>query len=212
MTPTTSGAYRVLSDPRRGSELLLVETETYEPTTVALDEETASVEDDGFAAQVAALRPGYAIEATLAWADGVARFESLSVTTRTLLSFADGVSGLFEAALDTMEEARRDGLGVHSTVTYSTDGRSNGALYAFAEQAGERDVFAEFRNGTRPLEPLLERAAAEVAEPYEVFVFRPATHRFVLVYIVLRKESVLADTVRDTYDCPRPEESPDKTA
>lgn len=40
----------------------------------------------------------------------------------------------------------------------------------------------------------------------EVFVMRPADEQFVLVYIVLRKGGLLADTVRDTYHCPRPEE------
>jgi hypothetical protein len=39
----------------------------------------------------------------------------------------------------------------------------------------------------------------------EVFVMRPADHPFVLVYIVLRKGGLLADTMRDTYHCPRPE-------
>jgi len=28
----------------------------------------------------------------------------------------------------------------------------------------------------------------------------------VIVYLVLHRDSVLADTVRDTYDCPRPAE------
>jgi len=41
----------------------------------------------------------------------------------------------------------------------------------------------------------------------EVFVMRPAAQPFVIVYIVLRKGGLLADTMRDTYHCPRPEET-----
>jgi hypothetical protein len=36
---------------------------------------------------------------------------------------------------------------------------------------------------------------------------RPVEHDFVVVYLVLHRDSVLADTVRDTYDCPRPSEA-----
>lgn len=38
----------------------------------------------------------------------------------------------------------------------------------------------------------------------EVFVMRPATDPCVVVYIVLEQDSLLADTIRDTYHCPRP--------
>jgi len=40
--------------------------------------------------------------------------------------------------------------------------------------------------------------------PREVFVMRPANEPYVLVYVVLRRGSLLADTMRDTYHCPRP--------
>lgn len=39
----------------------------------------------------------------------------------------------------------------------------------------------------------------------EVFVMRPTGGEYVLVYIVLRKGGLLADTMRDTYHCPRPD-------
>jgi hypothetical protein len=118
----------------------------------------------------------------------------------TLFAFADGVTGLFEEAIDVWREAQREGHGVNSRVTFDTSREPNGALYAFADPVGV-DVFREFRDGERPLEPLLERVSAD--PPHELFVFRPAGHEFVLVYIVLDRGSVLADTVRDTYDCPR---------
>lgn len=200
MEATTSGEFRVLGDPRQGSSVTLLDGE-YEPTEV----ETGGY-DGALAERVAGLRPGYVVSATLAWADGSARFADVSVETPTLFAFREGVSGLFEAALDTMAEARREGLGVNSRVTYDADRRPNGAVYAFAEQPGERDVFAEFRSGARPLDPLLEQADEGADGPREVFVFRPAGHEFVLVYVVLEKRSLLADTVRDTYDCPRPDE------
>ena len=200
MKATTTGEFRVLSDPRRGT-LTLVDREAFEPTTVIADGYDGALAD-----RVAGLRPGYVVSATLAWDDGEARFEAVEVVTRTLFSFREGVSGLFEAALDTMAEARREGLGVNSRPTFDADRRPNGAVYAFAEQAGERDVFDEFRSGARPLDPLLARAAEESSEPHEVFVFRPMDHQYVLVYVVLEKGSILADTVRDTYDCPRPDE------
>lgn len=199
MTAHTSPThYRVLDTAADGDRLLVLDTDAYEPTLVS----TTGYDD--LDTRVDGLRPGYAIEATLSWADDTARFESLTVSTPTLYTFARGVSGVFEVALDTWAAARDQGRGVNSQVTYSNDGDPNGALYTFADQPGERDIFEEFRTGRRPLEPLLDRV--ETAPPYEVFVFDVTTHDFVLVYIVLAKGSVLADTVRDTYDCPRPTE------
>ena len=150
------------------------------------------------------LLPGYLVDATLEWVDDEPTIAECSVRERTLFAFADDATNLFEAATEACREARTEGIA--SDVTKGTDGDVNGALYAFAEQGGERDLFAEFRSGVRPLEPLIERAAAGVDDPQEVFVLRPADLPCVVVYIVLRKGSMLADTVRDTYDCPRPEE------
>jgi len=176
--------FRVLA--HRDGEILLVDREDYEPLTAE--------------ASGAAVLPGFGVDADLGWGEPP-ELADLEVVDRTLLEFVDGATNLFEVALDTVEEARREGLGVNSRVTYGTDGDPNGALYAFADGPGS-SVFREFRSGSRPLEPLIEQVDRD--PPYEVFVLRPATRPFVLVYIVFREESTLADTVRETYGCPRP--------
>jgi|AntRauMinimDraft_4_1070384.scaffolds.fasta_scaffold00024_8 hypothetical protein len=201
MQTTTAGQYRVLGDAPDHDGLLLLDRADHEPVLVAADGYDGDLAD-----AVAALRPGYLVDATLAWADGDARFEAVDVEKRTLLTFARGVSGLFEAALETMEEAHREGLGVTGRPTFSTDNEPNGAVYAFAQQPGERDVFEEIRTGALPIEPLIDRLDEEDDDAHEVFVFDPVDHDFVVVYLVLHRDSVLAETVRDTYDCPRPPE------
>lgn len=188
---TTSGRLRALGTPRDPEELLLVDVADHDPVYLPREEAEGVV-------------PGNVVDAEIDWTGDDPRVESLAVVERTLLSFVDGATNLFEAALDTWAEARREGVAVNSRVTCDTGQNPVGALYTFAEQPGARDVFEELRDGTLPLEPLLERAAEAAAPPHEVFVMRPATHEFVLVYVVLDRGSVLADTVRDTYDCPRP--------
>ncbi|MFC3478912.1 DUF6663 family protein [Halobacterium litoreum] len=202
METTTEGRFRVLgAAPERADDLLLLDRADHEPVRVAADGYDGDLAD-----AVDSLRPGYLVDATLSWADGDARFADCEVEKRTLLTFKNGATGLFEAALETMEEAHQQGLGVHGRPTFSTDGEPNGAVYAFAEQTGERDVFEEIRTGALPLEPLLDRLDQEDDCAHEAFVLRPLEHDFVIVYLVLHKNSVLADTVRDTYDCPRPAE------
>ncbi|MGB9963441.1 DUF6663 family protein [Halobacterium sp. CBA1126] len=202
METTTESTFRVLgAAPERADDLLLLDRADHEPVRVAADGY------DELADAVDALRPGYLVDATLAWDDGDARFDALDVRKRTLFTYADAVTGLFEAALDTMEQAHQEGAGVQGRPTFSADGEPNGAVYAFAEQPGERDVFEEIRTGALPLEPLVDRLNEEDDCEHEVFVFRPLEHDFVVVYLVLHKHSVLADTVRDTYDCPRPSEA-----
>ncbi|QLC33973.1 hypothetical protein EFA46_007075 [Halarchaeum sp. CBA1220] len=192
MTPTTTGTYRVRSQRPEGT-LRCVDL------------------DDGEAVDVAnadGLRPGYRFTGDLAWEDGDARLGDFTVEDRTLFAYAEGVANLFEVALDTWEEARHEGLGVNARPTYDTGGDPNGAVYTFAEQQGERDVYAELRDGTAPLEPLLARFRedSDFDAPNEVFVLKPATHQFVLVALVAEKGGTYADTMRDTYGCPRPSE------
>jgi hypothetical protein len=208
MDLTTTGRYRVLDRRPDEAELLLVETSAssdgeYEP--VAVD---AGGYDDGLAATVDDLRSGYLVTATLDWAtDGTARFESVTVDRRTLYEFVDGATGIFEAARETWQEAAAGNEAMNSRVTRNTDGAPNGVVYVFAKQSGARDLFEEFRTGVVPIEPLVARVdeGRDEDTPREVFVMRPADEPFVLVYVVFSKGGLLADTVRDTYDCPRSE-------
>ncbi|MFB6198979.1 MAG: DUF6663 family protein, partial [Halobacteriaceae archaeon] len=147
------------------------------------------------------------VDATLEWLpDGMLTFQEVSVIHHTLIEYVNGASPMFEVALGTWEEAQHEGRGVNSTVTFSNDQEPNGALYTFADDPGPgaNSIFEEFKTGDRPIEPLLEQI--EPDEPYEAFVLRPAAHDFVAVYIVLSKGSILAETVRDTYECQRPPE------
>jgi hypothetical protein len=156
MEATTAGRFRVHA--RDGDAFTLVDldpvedpADAYEPVRVAADGY-----DGGLGDAVDALEPGDVVDAELAWTDGTARFSSVSVRRRSRFRYADGVENLFEAARDAWRDARAAGEAMGSRVTYDTDGEPNGALYVFAD-AGARDLFAEFRNGTTPLEPLVER-------------------------------------------------------
>lgn len=285
MADDTPGRYRVHARITRDGEPAFVlidcaETddpaEAYEPVVVAADGYEGAL-----AETVAELETGNRVAATLDWTgpDATASFETLSVERRTRFRFADEVEGLFEAAHDAWEAARRDGDAMNARVTRDTDGEPNGSLYVFGDPAG-RDVFHEFRSGRRPIDPLVERvdeaAAArdggsettseEAAEdsggesfgtgslasrlpraddessdgsheepsagdpaershesegaaisdatgsgggegseidglpPREVFVLRPVDGAFVVVYVVFRRDGLLAETVRDTYE------------
>ena len=207
MRPTTSGRYRVLESPRERPELLLVDVETNDPTYVATEGYEADGDENGTGDAVRDLRPGYLVDATLSWDDeGTPRVADLSVAKRTLFEFVDDATNVFEAARETWQEARAAGEGMNSQVTLSTDGEPNGVVYVFADQPGARDVWEEFRSGVLPIEPLVDRLSEFDDCDHEVFVMRPREEPYVLVYLVREKGSMLADTVRDTYDCPRPAE------
>ena len=205
MTPTTEGRFRVLDSPRsretsrEREEWLLLDVDTFDPTYVPLSGH-GNLDD-----RVAGLRPGYLIEATIQWAD-VPTIVSLELRKRSLFTFVEDVTGLFEAARETWADARTAGDAMNARLTRNTDGEPNCALYVFADHPGAGDRFAEFADGERPLEPLLERVNERRDGDREVFVLGPKNERFVVVYIALRKGGLLADTIRETYDCPRPEE------
>ena len=208
MEATTSGRFRVLESPRDEGELVFVDVETYEPTYVATPERTAEEEDDGDdrGAFLRGVRPGYVVDATLGWREGTARVVEATLVGRSLVSIVDDVTGLFEVARETCRAAAAAGEPFESTGTYDTDGGPNGVLYAFADE-GASDTFDAFRRGDVPLEPLLRRVEERRDEPAaEAFLMRPVDEPFVLFYVAFRKGGVLADTVRDTYDCPRPDE------
>jgi hypothetical protein len=195
--PKTDGTFRVLDGTRGDDEWLLLDVDTVDPTYLpkAGHGDAQSVVDD--------LEPGYRVDATIAWDGETPRAVDVDVRDRTLLEFVDGADTVFDAARETWRDARADGAGMNSDVTYNTDGEANGVVYTFAEQGGERDLFTEFRDGIRPLEPLIDRLAEGEDPPFEVFVIRPTAEPFVIVYLTIENGGLLADTVRDTYDCPR---------
>jgi hypothetical protein len=196
----TSGRFRVLASPRDRDrdELLLIDREGFDPVYVATGGHEGALAD-----AVAGLRPGFLVDATLRWSDeGDPAFADLTVVRRTELAFADGVTGIFEAATEAWHVAEADNEGMNSRVTRDTDGEPNGVLYVFAKQSGARDLFEEFRSGVLPLEPLLQRVeeGRDDDDPRAVFVMRPVDEPFIVVYIAFRADGLLARTVRDTYD------------
>ncbi|RLM90259.1 hypothetical protein D3D02_05705 [Halobellus sp. Atlit-38R] len=164
--------------------------------------------DGALADAVASLRAGTLVDATLAWSDGDPRFESIDLLADSVFEFYDGVTGIFEAAKQTWMVAEADNAAMNGRVTKNTDGEPNGALYVFAKQAGARDLFEEFRTGVTPLDPLVRRAdrgestPPETEQPRAVFVLRPADEPFLVVYVVFRRDGVLAETLRSTYGDP----------
>jgi len=212
------GRYRVLPGPEPDT-LLLLDRETYEPAVVSTggsddesgetgtdEERDDTVGNSDTVPPVAALRPGYLVDAALDWSTQRPTVESVSVVRPTLFVFADRVDPMFEAARETWEAARSEGEAMNTQVLRNTDNEVTGVVYVFAE-SGDRGRFEEFREGARPLEPLLDRVADSRGEdPREVFVLRSPGGAFTAVAITLRKGGHLADTMRDTYDCPRPDE------
>lgn len=215
MQPTTTGRFRVHDRRRRPDvedptgEFVLVEIPEapIDPTDPAAEDAFdplyASAEgyEGDLGTRVGALDPGTVVDATLAWTDGSARFDELSIVREDRFRFADDVEGIFEAAVEAWNGIRASGEAFGSVTTRSNDGDPNGALYLFADGPGG-DTFAELRAGRLPIEPLVARVNDRLEDdrPREVFVLRPADHPFVIVHVVFDREGVLARTIRDTYD------------
>lgn len=188
--------YRVLRPPIDGEGVVL-DRSTLEPVRIAASGHDAPVGD---------LRPGYLVDADLDWTSDRPTVDTVAVDRPTLYTFADDAEPIFEAAAETWTEAQRAGEGMGSRVTRNTDNQVNGVLYTFADPPGT-DRFEEFRSGRRPIDPLLDRVhESRDIEPREVLVLRPADGEFVVVTITLNKGGQFADTMRETYDVPRPAE------
>lgn len=200
MPATESGTYRVLPGPPDSEDPVFVERWSEDPISVRTDGDEGSL-----TATVAEFEPGNLVEATLAWPpEGQPAVTDVSVTTRTLFAFVDGADHVFEKASETFEAGQRERAAIASTTTFTTDGEPNGALYTIAKQGGGTDIFAQFRDGRRTLEPMVEKLGEGGAEPpHEVFVIRPDDEPFVVVYLALDREGLLSDTIRDEFDCPR---------
>lgn len=186
MSPLTDGPYRVLPG-RTDDEWLLLDVDSADPTYV----DRAALPD---------VAVGNRVDADVSFDDGDPVVESATVDSETTFRFVRTDEPVFEAARNCFEAARAEGEAMNSRVTYSTDNEPNGVVYTFADQTGSRDLFAEFRDGGKPLEPLVDRAAhGEDAEPpFSVWVI-DSEEPFVLVYIVLDPGGLLEETMRDTY-------------
>lgn len=200
--------YRVLADPHAPERWLLLDAESGERASVAgtgYESEASASNRSGDAAEgeladrVASLEPGNRITAALDWTTDPPRFERLTVDTRTRFRFVRTDEPMFEAARDCWTVAQNAGEAMNARVTRGTDSEPNGVVYTFADGPGA-DRLAEFREGRRPLDPLLARVE-RVDPPYETFVI-DAGEPFVAVYVVLDPDGLLAETVRDTYLAP----------
>lgn len=185
--------YRVLDSTRASDEFLLLDPETAEPTYVA-----RTGYEGALGERVASVEAGALVGAEVDWTGDRPRFADLDVVEPTRFAFARDVTNLFEAAVECWREAEYAGDAMNSRVTRGTDGDVNGVCYVFADQPGRRDLFEEFRDGTKPLDPLLARVTG-ADPPYEVFVLDPREHPCVVVYIALERDGLLASTVRETY-------------
>ena len=193
MYPSTEGTYRVLPG-RIDDEWLLLEVDSADPTYVPKPDErdgpNPGVDED--------LEAGNRIEATLVWEDDEPRLEEVTVVERTRFRFRRTDEPIFEAATSCFEAARAEGAAMNSRVTYGTDTEPNGVVYCFAKQSGEQDLFAEFRDGIKPLEPLVARATESIEPPLSVWILEPR-EPFVVVYIVFDPDGVLEETMVGTY-------------
>jgi len=209
MEPTTTGRFRVL-DRRPDGRILLVDLAEARKAVEGdheVDLQPLAVEpadDTEIAESVRELKPGYVVSASLAWDESKAHFVDYEIDERTWIQYADGVSGLFEVAQETWYDAQKAGDAMNARTTYSTGNEPNGVVYTFAKQQPPQDLFEEFRTGVQPIEPLVQRVEIERDdnEDRAVFVMNPVDAEFVLIYIVFRKDGMLAQTVRDTYGLP----------
>lgn len=189
----SDGTYRVLHSPRASSEFLLLDTATADPVYITNTGYSGALADT-----VAAIEQGNTVTATIDWSGERPRFSSVGIETETTVSFASDATNIFEAARACWHETAAGGDPMGSRLTRDTDGAVNGVVYTFAEQAGERELFCEFRDGIKPLDPLLEPITAN-EPPYAVFCFEPRELPCVIIYVVIEPNGLLARTVRDTY-------------
>jgi hypothetical protein len=184
MTRHTEGPFRVLSG-RSDDEWLLLDTASADPVYVSRS-------------ALPELTVGNRIDGDLTWAGDAPTLTDVTVESTTRFRFRRTDEPIFEAATSCFETARASGDAMNSRVTYDTDRNPNGIVYTFASQPGSRDLFAEFEDGSKPLEPLVARAADNADPPFSVWVL-DTEEPFVVVYIVLDPGGLLDQTMADTY-------------
>lgn len=188
----TERTYRVLQSSRDDDEFLLLDTETADPVYVV----TTGYEDE-VTRSITAIEPGNKVRAAFDWSGDRPRFTAVEVVSETTIAFAPDATNIFEAAIECWHNA--GAAAMNSRITRDTDRDVNGVLYVFAKQAGERDLYSEFRDGIKPIDPLLAPIDGSTP-PYEVFVIEPREEPFIIIYIVLEPGELLAQTVRETYE------------
>ena len=191
---TTEGAYRVLESTREREEWLLLDVETAAPTYVAREGY-----DEPLQSAVEGLEPGNRVHAELVWVDGDPRFAAVEVREETTFAFTRTREDLFGDAHGAWRDAEEAGQPMGSRVLIGQAGEPVGVVYAFAKQPGQRDLFEEFRDGVKPLEPLLERLAEAEEPPFAAFVLDHHDQPFVAVTLAFEPDGMLARTVRETY-------------
>jgi hypothetical protein len=170
---------------RTGEEVILLDVHSAEPVHVSRS-------------SLPPLAVGNRISGSLSWTGEAPTLEDATIETDTRFRFCRTDEPIFEAARSCFDRARDAGEPMNSRVTHGTDSAPNGIVYTFAEQPGPRDLFAEFRDGNKPLDPLLDRAEEGVDPPFSVWILDPDAD-FVAVYIVLDPDGLLAETMADTY-------------
>ena len=191
---TTEGAYRVLESTREHEEWLLLDVETADPTYVAREGY-----DEPLQSTVEGLEPGNRVHAELVWVDGDPRFETVEVHEATRFAFTRTREDLFGDAHGAWRDAEEAGQPMGSRVLIGQAGDPVGVVYTFAKQPGQRDLFEEFRDGVKPLEPLLERLSEAEEPPFAAFVLDHYDEPFVAVTLAFETDGMLAQTVRETY-------------
>lgn len=184
MTRHIEGPFRVLPG-RDDGEWLLLDVASADPVYVSRS-------------SLPEVSVGNRIGGDLEWIGEEPTLETVTVESRTRFRFRRTDEPIFEAARSCFENARASGDAMNSRVTYDTDRNPNGVVYTFAAQPGSRELFSEFEDGTKPLEPLLARAAESADPPFSVWVLDP-DDPFVVVYIVLDPDGLLDRTMADTY-------------
>jgi hypothetical protein len=185
MTRSTNGPFRVLPG-RADDEWLLLDVASAEPVYLPR-------------ASLPNVSVGNRIAGELVWDGEEPALVDATVETDTRFRFRRTDEPIFEAARTCFEAARAEGEAMNSRVTYGTDRDPNGVVYTFADGPGAPDLFSAFRDGHKPLDPLVARAAEGADPPFSVWILAPR-EPFVAVYIVLDPDGLLERTMADTYD------------
>jgi len=192
---TTEGEFRVLESTRDREEWLLLNVESADPTYVR----DKGYKDD-LKRAVETLEPGNRIQAELNWVDGEPQLANVEVAEATRFAFTRTREDLFGDAHGAWRDAEEAGQPMGSRILYGQQGGNPvGVVYVFADQPGQRDLFEEFKDGVKPLDPLLKRLAEAETPPFDVFVVDHHELPFLTVTLAFEQDGVLATTMRETY-------------